>query len=333
MVTPGFVDAHSTVGLSGVYGGRAGQVRDQDQLENSDPLQPELRPIDAYNAADPLVTWVRQFGTTTLHTGHGPGAVISGRTMIVKTRGRTAEEALVAEDTAIAITLGPSVTDNFESPGTRAKTVALLRSALIEAADYAAKQDDKVPPPRDLRKEVLAKVLAGDIKAMITAHSSIDIATALRLREEFGFELLLDGAADAHLMTESLLEAEVPVLLHPTMMRAGGERRNASFEAAARLQAADIPYAIQTGHEGYVPKTRLLLFEATVAVANGLAPEDAIRAITSSPAELLGIDDRVGTLERGRDGDLVLFNGDPFEYTSQVCTVIIEGEPVSEQCW
>ena len=140
VVTPGFVDAHSTVGLSGIYGGRAGQVRDQDQLESSEPVQPELRPVDAYNAADPLIEWIRQFGVTTIHTGHGPGAVVSGRTMVVKTRGRTVEEALVADDVAVAITLGPSVSDNFESPGTRAKTVALLRAALVEAADYAAKR-------------------------------------------------------------------------------------------------------------------------------------------------------------------------------------------------
>ena len=117
------------------------------------------------------------------------------------------------------------------------------------------------------------------------------------------------------------------------MMRAGGERQNASFEAAATLRDAGIPFAIQTGHEGYVPKSRVLLFETAIAVANGLTTEDAILAITRSPAELLDIDDRVGSLSRGRDGDLVLFDGDPFEYTSHVCAVIIEGEPVSETCW
>ncbi len=333
VVTPGFVDIRTTDGISGVYGGRSGQVRDQDQLETSDPVQPELRPIDAYNAADPLIDWVRQFGVTTMHTGHGPGAVISGGTMIVKTTGDTVEEAVVATDTAVAITLGPSISDNFESPGTRSKTVALLRSALIEAAEYAEKRNSKAPPGRDLKKEMLARVLAGDTVAMIRAHSRQDIITALRLRDEFGFELWLDGASDAYLMTDLLKEADVPVLLHPPMMRAGGETRNASFAAAAVLQEAGIRYAIQTGHEGYVPKSRVLLFEATIAVVNGLAAEDAIIAITRTPAELLGIDDRVGTIEKGKEADLVLFNGDPFEYRTQVCGVIVAGEPVSETCW
>ena len=145
MVTPGFVDVRTTDGISGVYGGRAGQVRDQDQLETSNPVQPELRPIDAYNAADPLVAYVRQFGVTTMHTGHGPGAVISGGTMIVKTNGSTAESAVLDPDTAIAITLGPTVEDNFESPGTRAKTVALLRTAFVEAEDYARKRAGDEP--------------------------------------------------------------------------------------------------------------------------------------------------------------------------------------------
>ncbi len=333
VVTPGFIDIRTTDGISGIYGGRAGQVRDQDQLETSDPVQPELRPIDAYNAADPLVEWVRQFGVTTMHTGHGPGAVISGGTMVVKTRGDSVDEALIATDTAVAITLGPSIEDNFESPGTRSKTVSLLRSALIEAEDYAKKRESTEPPGRNLKKEMLAKVLAGETIAMIRAHSRQDIITALRLRDEFGFELWLDGAADAHLMTDLLSAAKVPVLLHPPMMRAGGETKNASFSAAAVLQAAGIRYAIQSGHEGYVPKSRVLLFEAAIAVANGLAADDAIAAITRTPAELLDIDDRVGTIVKGKDGDLVLFNGDPFEYRTQVCAVVIEGEPVSETCW
>jgi hypothetical protein len=190
------VDARSTVGLSGVYGGREGQVRDQDQLETSDPLQPELDPLDAYNAHDPLIEWIRQYGVTTMHTGHGPGAVISGRTMVVKTRGDTADEALVRPDVSLAITLGSSNSSNFESPGTRAKSVAMLRTALVEARSYGEKLDSKKPPPRSLKNEILLKMLDGDIKAMITAHSITDISAALRLKQEFDLDLMLDGGAD-----------------------------------------------------------------------------------------------------------------------------------------
>ncbi len=333
VVTPGFVDARSTVGLSGIYGGREGQVRDQDQLETSDPVQPDLNPLDAYNAQDPLIEWVRQYGVTTMHTGHGPGAVISGRTMIVKTRGDTPEEALVQADTALAITLGESNASNFESPGTRAKAVAMLRAALVGAQSYAEKLKTDKPPGRSLANEVLLKVLDGEIRAMITAHTVTDISAALRLKEEFDLELLLDGGADAHLLVDELRAARVPVLLHPPMMRAGGEGKNATFEAGRLLREGGVRFAFQTGFEGYVPKSRVLLFEASIAAANGLSREDTLRAITLTPAQLLGIDGVVGSLERGKHGDLVLFDGDPFEYTSHVCGVVIEGDLVSDACW
>lgn len=332
IVTPGLVDAHSTVGLSGIYGGAAGQVRDQDQLEKSENLQPDLRPIDAYNPHEPLIEWVRQYGVTTMHTGHGPGAVISGQTMIVKTTGHTAERAVVQSATAVAITLGNSVANNYESPGTRAKGIAVLRTALVEARTYADKLEGKKKPDRDLKKEALAAVLEGELKAMVTAHTVTDISAALRLADEFGFDLILDGAAEAYMLADEIERAGVPVFLHAPMMRAGGETKNASIESAMLLRDAGIDFALQTGFEGYVPKTRVLLFEAAIAAANGLGLEDALEAITISPARILGIDDRVGSLERGKDGDLALFDGDPFEYTSHICAVVIEGVVVSEEC-
>lgn len=334
VVTPGLIDVHSTVGLSGIYGGRDGQVRDQDQLETSAPLQPELRPIDAYNAHEPLIEYVRNYGVTTMHTGHGPGAVISGRTFVVKTRGDTAEAAVLEPDTAIAITLGNSVGRNFESPGNRAKSVAMLRTALLDAQTYEDKRTSKdKKPDRDLQKDALVRMLNGDVKAMITAHTVTDISAALRLQAEFGFEMWLDGAAEAYLLTRELKDAGVPVLLHAPMMRASGETRNASIESASLLAAAGVEFALQTGYEGYVPKTRVLLFEAAIAAANGLGFDGALRAITRTPAEILGIDDRVGLLRRGMHGDVVLFNGDPFEYTTQVCGVVIEGQVVSATCY
>lgn len=333
VVTPGLIDVHSTVGLSGIYGGREGQVRDQDQLETSEPLQPDLRPIDAYNAHEPLIEWVRNYGVTTMHTGHGPGAIISGRTLIVKTRGDNAEEAVVEPDTAVAITLGNAVAQNFESPGTRAKGVAMLRTAFLEAQTYANKRKDKEKAPdRDLKKEALVRVLDGDLKAMVTAHTVTDITAALRLQSEFGFDLWLAGASEAYLLTDELRKAKVPVLLHAPMMRAAGERKNATIESANLLAEAGVRFALQTGYEGYVPKTRVLLFEAAIAAAHGLGLEGALRAITVSPAEILGIDDRVGALKRGMDGDVALFNGDPFEYTTQICAVVIEGEVFRDTC-
>jgi imidazolonepropionase-like amidohydrolase len=343
VVTPGLVDARSTVGLAGALNSDSGRVRDQDQLEKSDPVQPELRAIDAYDARETLVEYVRGFGVTTLHTGHGPGATISGQTLIAKTRGETVDEAVVVSGAAVAITLG-SVDESFKSPGTRSKNVALLRQAFVEAQQYEEKrrkgeeaqsaggggEGEKAPKPpdRNLRSEVLAAVLRGEVKALVTADSATDIAVALRLERELGFDMILDSAAEAYLLLDEIRAAGVPVFLHPPMAR----KENGSFETAAKLAAAGIPFAIQTGFESYVPKSRVLVFEAAIAAANGLSFEQALAAVTREPARILGIDDRVGTLEPGKDGDLVLFSGDPFEYTTQVCGVIIEGEVVSREC-
>ncbi len=331
VVTPGLIDAHSVVGLAGILN----YDHDQDQLDTSDPIQPELRAIDAYNARERLVEWVRNFGVTTLHTGHGPGAVISGQTMLVKTRGETVEEALVDSVATVAATLGPMVERYFRSPGTRAKAVAMLRAELLKAQAYRRKLQASDParrPEPDLGMETLVRVLDGEIPLMITAQQVPEIMAALRLQREFGFRLILDGAAEAYLVLDEIKQAGVPVILHPTMVRPRGETVNATLETAARLHEAGIPFAFQSGFESYVPKTRVVLFEAAMAVANGLPRTAALEALTIQAARILGIADRVGSLEPGKDADLVLFDGDPFEYTTHVCGVIIEGEPVHETC-
>ena len=356
VVTPGLVDAHSVVGLSGALNSNVGAVRDQDQLDTSAPIQPELRAIDAYDATERLVEWVRLYGVTTLHTGHGPGALISGQTMIVKTRGSNVAEATVVPARMLAATLGAAVSSNFASPGTSSKGVAMLRAALFAAqaynermrgatadeagADGAGGNDAGAngagangagagpPPAPDLTNEVLGRVLEGELSLLVTADRATEIAAALRLQSEFGFDLVLDSAAESYLLLDEIRAAGVPVLVHPPMSRV----RNGSFETAARLAEAGIPFAIQTGFEGYVPKTRVLLWEAAIAAANGLGPERALEAVTLGPARILGVDDRVGSIEVGKDADLVLFDGDPFEYTSHVCGVIIEAVVQSREC-
>ncbi|HEX7117274.1 MAG TPA: amidohydrolase family protein [Longimicrobiales bacterium] len=329
VVTPGLIDAHSVVGLAGYLN----QDHDQDQLERSNAIQPELRAFDAYNARERLVEWLREHGITTVHTGHGPGALMSGQTMIVKTRGETVGEALVDSVTMVAMTLGPEVARNYDGrPGTRAKGVALIRAQLIKAQDYLRKLEDGDDPPRDLKLEILARVLRGEVPALITAQRATEILAALRLQREFGFRLVLDGAAESYDLIEEIKAAGVPVILHPTMARHNGTLENATMETARRLRDAGIRVALQSGYEGYVPKTRVVLFEAAMAAAYGLPFEQALATVTIDAARILGIDDRVGSLEPGKDGDVVLFNGDPFEYTSHVCTVLIEGRVVSQRC-
>jgi imidazolonepropionase-like amidohydrolase len=329
VVTPGLVDAHSVVGLAGYLN----QPHDQMQLELSSAIQPELRALDAYNAGEALVTWLREHGVTTLHTGHAPGALVPGQTMIVKTTGDEVGEAVMVPLATVAVTLGTAgLADEGKSPGNRSKAVAMLRGELLRAQDYRAKLEGPADqrPPRDLGLEVLAKVLAGDVPFLVTAHRANDILTALRLAEEFDLRIILDGAAEAYLLIDQIKEAGIPVIIHPTMYRAGGETRNLSMETAATLTDAGIPVALQSGYETYVPKSRIVLYEAAVAAAYGLSFDEALATVTIGAARILGIDDRVGTIEPGKDGDLALFDGDPFEYTTHVIGVVINGAVVSE---
>ncbi len=334
VVTPGLIDAHSAVGLTGILN----YDHDQDQLERSQAMQPELRAVDAYNPHEELIDWVRSFGVTTMHTGHAPGELISGQTFVVKTTGNTVEDATVVEAMAVAVSLGPlAEKEGGKSPGTRGKMMSMLRAELIRAQEYAAKQaaatedeESETTPARDLRLEALSRVLDGELKLMITANRAQDIASALRLAHEFNVTLWLDGAAEAYLLIDEIKAADVPVIIHPTMMRAFGERENLSYETAATLVHAGIPVALQSGYEAYVPKTRVVLFEAGVAAGHGLSFDEALATITIDAAKILGIDQRVGSLEIGKDGDLALYDGDPFEYTSHCVGVVIDGEVVSD---
>jgi len=383
VVTPGLIDAHTVVGLAGYLN----QPHDQMQLERSAAMQPELRAMDAYDAREELVSWLRQHGVTTIHTGHGPGALISGGTMIVKTFGDTVEESVIVPEAMIALTLGPgALADGGRSPGTRAKAIALLRQELIRARESVEKSGEKgTPPPaatgtaspdpatipvkpgeqlgvrgttdtttpagkpapsgeaqsaaaaaggetaRDLRREAFARVIRRTTPLLVTAHRAQDIVSALRLAQEFNIRIVLDGAAEAYLVLDQIKAAGVSVILHPTMFRAGDETENLSMETAVALRKAGIPFALQSGYESYVPKTRVVLFEAAVAAGHGLPFDAALAAVTLDAARLLGIADRVGSLEAGKDADLALFDGDPFEYTSHVTGVMIGGRIVSEE--
>jgi imidazolonepropionase-like amidohydrolase len=331
VVTPGFVDARTSVGLAGIYNVPA----DQQQLEKTVPVQPELRAIDAYNPQEELVKWVRDHGVTTINTGHAPGALVSGQTMTVKTVPHINGSTLLDTTTMIAFTIGATVGDNYISPKTSAKGVAMLRAELQAAQEYvrkSANKDASKRPDRNLKLEYLAGVLSGRYKAVVAANKANDIMTALRLAKEFNLNIILDGAAEAHLLVDEIKAAGVPVILHPTMARAYGENKNISFETAALLTKAGIPVAIQSGFEAYVPRARVILFEAGVAVANGLSTEQALATITTNAARIIGQEKRIGSLEKGKDADLVLFDGDPFEYTSHVCAVMIDGKVVSESC-
>jgi len=326
VVTPGLIDAHTVIGFSGILN----QPHDQEQLEKSGPMQPELRAIDAYNNRDPLIEYVRGLGVTTLHTGHGPGSIISGQTMVVKTYPVDLERSVVISAAMTAATLGEGATtgEKGKAPGTRAKAIAMLRAELLKAQDYVTKQGLKEVekrPARDLRMEALGRALTGEQPLMVTVHRHQDILAALRLASEFRLKLVLDGVSDAALVMDEIRRSGFSVILHPTMYRSAGETENLSLETASKLARAGIPFALQSGFEGYVPKTRIVLFEAAVAAANGLSTREALASITISAARVLGVEKRVGSLEAGKDADLALYDGDPFEYTSHCVGVVVSG--------
>lgn len=328
---PGIVDGRSTVGLSGLLN----QPHDQDQLEGSAPIQPELRAIDAYNGRDPLVGYLRSLGVTTVHTGHGPGALISGQTFVIKTDATEVTRGVLKTQAMVAATLGDGARarESGKAPGTRGKQIAMLRSELVGAQEYGRKLKDAEKgkePGRDLRKETLLQVLKKELPLLATAHRAQDILSLLRLAKEFDLDIVLDGGAEAYLVLDALKAAKVAVILHPTMARSFGDLENLSLETAAKLQAAGIPFSFQSGYEGYVPKTRVVLWEGAMAAANGLGFEATLQALTLAPSKLLGIADRVGSLEKGKDGDVALYDGDPFEYATHCVGTIINGVLVSE---
>ena len=331
VLTPGLVDARSVVGVSGALN----IPTDQDQLEKSGPIQPELRAIDAYNPEESLVKVIRDYGVTTIHTGHGVGALVSGQTMIAKTKTGSVETVTIQPFSMLAMTIGPSVSSNFTSPGTKAKQIAMIRTELMKAQAYLKKQSDKDSSKKiaaDLKLDALVKLLNGEVKALITANSSVDIMSAIRLAKEFNFKLVLNGAAEAYRLIPEIKNANAEIILHATMARNAGDMVNMTMESASLLTKAGIAVSIETGYEGYVPKTRILIFEAAEAMAFGLSFDEALKAVTLNPARLLGIADKTGSIEPGKDADLVLFNGDPFEYLSKVCGVMIDGVMVKEGC-
>jgi imidazolonepropionase-like amidohydrolase len=202
----------------------------------------------------------------------------------------------------------------------------MLRSELIKAQEYTKKKD----ADRDIHLEALARVTKREIPLLATVHRANDIVTAIRIAKEFNIRLILDGASESYMVIDQIKASGYPVILHPTMFRSSGETENLSFETASKLREAGIPFALQSGFEGYVPKARVILFEAAEAAANGLSFDQALASITIDAARIIGLESRVGSLEPGKDGDVALYDGDPFEFATHCTGVIVNGVAVSD---
>ena len=215
-------------------------------------------------------------------------------------------------------------------------TAEIIRKALLDAQNYrrkweewekTEKKDPAKRPAHDLKLEALARVVEGKVPAIFVADREDDISTALRIAREFRLKPILAQATEGYLARDVIRRAGVPVIVGPTTQRMDAlQTENATLENAALLADVGIPIAFSSGFEDYVPKNHVLLFEAAIAAANGLGRDRALEAATIGAARILGIADRVGSLEPGKDADLALFDGDPFEYTSHVEAVLVNGE-------
>lgn len=332
VVTPGLIDAHSVVGLSGALNFKKA---DQDQDETSDPNQADLRVMDGFNPTEPLLQFIREQGVTVVHALPGPANVLAGQTGVFRTYGRTSEQMKLRFPAGILINLGESPKQTYagKAPATRMATANLLRNAFVQAQGYAKKkQVAKDAPPVNLKQEALELALAKKIPVILNAHRADDIVTGLRLAKEFSLQPILSQATEGYLIADLLAKEKVPIVVHPTMMRAGGtETTNAHLGNAAALVDRKLRVAIGTSFEAYVPKTRVLRYEAAMAMVNGLGFDRALASITIEPARILGIDDRFGTLEPGKIADLVLYDGDPFEHATHVTHTILGGRVIYDR--
>ncbi len=339
-VTPGLIDADTTAGISGAYNVPA----DQDQDEATDPNTADVRTLDSFNPNERLLKVLNQYGVTTVQSAPGPRNPVAGRAGIFKTAGTgsgsaTVEQLVVRQESAMVFNLGETPKATYgkkeKAPSTRMKTAEIIRHALADAKAYEEKWDkwkkdgSDIPkqPSRDMKLEALVPVVDGKLPAIFNAYRADDIDTAIRIGGEFHLHYMLTSATEGYLIADAIRRAGVPCLLGPVMQRFESlQTANATFENPAILKRAGIPIALMTGYESYVPKNRIVLFEAGIAAANGLSMEETLRTVTADAAKILGIDDRVGSLAPGKDADVVLFDGDPFEYTSHVMAVLVSGQ-------
>jgi imidazolonepropionase-like amidohydrolase len=322
-VLPGFIDAHAHLGVYEEGEGWAGT----DSNELTGPVQAHVRALDAINPAEEGFRDAIAGGVLAVNVNPGSGNPIGGQTVAIRCWGRTVDEMVLREPAGLKSALGENPKrvygDRKETPSTRLGTAAVIRSAFVEASNYLAKQASEnyssertEPTPRDLKLEALGRVLRREIPWRQHCHRADDIATAMRLAQEFGYQLVIDHGTEAHLLADKIAAAGIPVVIGPLLTsRSKVELRNRSLANPGRLAAAGVTIAITTDHP--VVPVHFLIHQATLAVKEGLDPATALRAVTLNPARIIGVADRVGSLTVGKDADLVIWSGDPLDVMSR----------------
>ncbi|MDN5332449.1 MAG: hypothetical protein PWP45_1674 [Tepidanaerobacteraceae bacterium] len=330
-VFPGFIDAHSHVGIFEEGVGEIGE----DGNEMTDPVTPHLRALDAVNPGDKAFDDAIKGGVTCVFTGPGSANVIGGQSIAVKTFGRVIDKMVVKAPAGLKVAFGENPKRVYgqqkKMPSTRMGTAALLRETLTKAKNYLEKRKIALEKgeffEKDLKMEVLCELLEKRIPLRAHAHRADDIMTAVRIAREFDIEIVIEHCTEGHLIADELAELGVAAVVGPSLTsRSKVELKDLSFKTAGILANRGVKVAIMTDHP--VVPIQYLNICAALAVKEGMKPEDALSAITINAAEIIGIADRVGSIEEGKDADIVIWDGFPLEIMSKPELVMIEGKVV-----
>ncbi|MGL5753327.1 MAG: amidohydrolase [Paraclostridium sp.] len=333
LVLPGFIDAHTHLGLWEDGMGFEGA----DGNEETDPITPHLNPIDGINPMDRSFEEARNGGITSVCTTPGSANVMGGQCIAIKTFGRRIDKMVIKNPVASKVAFGENPKSCYgqeeKAPQTRMAIAAMMRETLKEAEEYLdaillhEEDDENEKPDYDMKMESLLPVLRRDIPFKVHAHRADDIFTAIRIAKEFNLKLTLDHCTEGHLIVEDLVEEGYPVVVGPSLSeRSKIELRNLTFDTAGILSNAGMDVCLTTDHP--VVPVHYLPICAGIAVKHGMNKEKALEAITINCAKVLGIEDRVGSIEVGKDADIVIWNNNPLEIQSNVLYTIIDGKIV-----
>ena len=332
IVAPGFIDAHCHLGLMGDSVG----FENDDVNEKSDPITPQMRAIDALDPMDRVFKEAYQGGITAVATGPGSANVIGGQFAAVKTFGKRIDKMIIKAPIAMKCAFGENPKRFYgtkgKMPTTRMGTAALMREALYKAKEYmekleAAGDDISKKPAYDARWEALIPVIKKEIPLKAHAHKANDIFTAIRIAKEFDVKMTLDHSTDARCIVDELAEENFPMIVGPNLgHRTKVELVNKSFKTAGVLNKAGIKMSITTDSP-VIPLHHLPIC-AALAVKDGLDKWEALKAISINPAEILGLEDRIGSITVGKDADIVIWSNDPLQIDAKVEYTIIDGKVV-----